>query len=437
MQSTLAKLSLCRTAALGGRRYRCQGCERECVVYNSCGDRHCPQCAGARRAGWIESAERLLLEGVRYFQVVFTLPRELSSLALGNRQPIYDLLFHAAWAALRETIEAEQGYDPAALMVLHTWNQRLEPHGHVHAVVPGGGPAIDGSGWVNSQRRDGSYSSDDYLVDAVTLRRAYRRHFLAGLDRLRAANQLRLEGDFQHLQADEAWAAWLQKLESTEWVSYIQPPPKGADGEACRPEQVLKYLARYLTGGPISDRRIIAADETEVTFWAREGKTTGGDDRRTVVTLAIEEFTRRWALHILPSGYTKTRRFGGWSNIRRDLYLERCAIQLEAAAEPLSAEAMEFGLISFLGHDEDACETGEDEEKCPACGGKVRLIDRGEKPSWRDIMNSPHRPPWYVQAIPKSRNLALRPGEPIEFAKGQHAATPSPTRQSSTPDLSG
>ena len=392
VQSTLAKLSLCRTAALGGHRYRCDGCERECVVYNSCGDRHCPQCAGAKRRDWIDSTEQLLLDGVRYFQVVFTLPSELSSLALGNRQPIYDLLFNSAWAALKETIQTEQGYDPAALMVLHTWNQRLDPHGHVHAVVPGGGPALDGSGWVNSQRRDGSCFSDDYLVDAVGLRRAYRQHFVAGLDRLRAKNQLKLQDDFQYLQEDKSWASFLLKLESTEWVSYIQPPPKQEDGQACHPERVLKYLARYLTGGPISDARIIAADETEVTFWAREGKTTGGDGHCIPVTLPIEEFTRRWSLHILPKGYTKTRRFGGWSNIRRDRYLERCAILLEATSVPLSTCATEFDPFIFL---EQECEKCEEGEKCPVCGGEMRLIDRREKLSWREIMTSPYRPSWY------------------------------------------
>jgi hypothetical protein len=374
---------------------------------------------------------------VRYFQVVFTLPGELSSLALGNRRPIYDLLFHAAWAALKETIESEQGYDPAALMVLHTWNQRLQPHGHVHAVVPGGGPALDHSGWVASRRRDGSHGSDDYLVDAVTLRRAYRRHFLAGLDRLRSEGRLRLQGDFQHLQADEAWAALLLKLVSTEWVSYIQPPPKQGDGEACRPEQVLKYLARYLTGGPISDARIIAADDTNVTFWAREGKTNGGDEGRIPVTLPLEEFTRRWSLHILPSGYTKTRRFGGWSNIRRDGYLERCAIQLEATAEPLSADATQFDLFCSPGHNEDGSESCGDHKKCPVCGAEMRLIDHRNKPAWRDILCSPHRPRWYSQHPPKRGSLAPWPHVPIEFAKGQHAPTPSPTRQSSTPDLSG
>jgi len=437
VQSTLAKLSLCRTAALGGRKYRCEGCQRECVVYNSCGDRHCPQCAGAKRASWIDSAEQLLLEGVRYFQVVFTLPGALSSLALGNRRVIYDLLFQAAWAALKETIEVEQGYDPAALMVLHTWNQRLESHGHVHAVVPGGGPALDGGGWVNSQRRDGSPCRGAYLVDAVTLRRAYRRHFLAGLDRLRAEKQLRLEGEFEHLQSDEAWVSWRSTLESTEWVSYIEPPPKRKDGETCPPAQVLKYLARYLTGGPISDARIIAADETDVTFWAREGKTTGGDGRRIGVTLSVEEFTRRWSLHILPRGYTKTRRFGGWSNIRRGAYLERCSIQLESAAEPLSADATEFNIFLLLEHDADACDTCGDEETCPVCGGEMRLIDRRKKPSWRDILSSRHRPGWYGAGTWQRQHLAPRPAKRIEFAKGRRGAPPRPTRQSSTPDLSG
>lgn len=248
VQSTLAKLALCRTAALGGRRYRCGDCEQECVVYNSCGDRHCVQCAGAKRADWLDSTKKLLLEGVHYFQVVFTLPSELSSLALGNRRPIYDLLFTAAWSALKQTIEQEQGYDPAALMVLHTWNQHLEAHGHVHAVVPGGGPALDGSGWVNSRRRDGD-SRELYLVDAVELRRQYRDLFLAGLTRLRQRGELQLQGDFAYLQAEDAWQSLLSKLESTDWVSYIQPPPRDADRQPASAEQVLRSIPLHPTPG--------------------------------------------------------------------------------------------------------------------------------------------------------------------------------------------
>lgn len=402
MQSTLAKLSLCRTAALGGRRYRCDGCQHECVLYNSCGDRHCPQCSGAKRADWIDSTEKLLLRGVDYFQVVFTLPSELSRLALGNRKQLYDLLFSSAWRALKETIKSEQGYDPAALMVLHTWNQRLDAHAHVHAVVPGGGPRLDGKGWTTCRRRNvPNRRCAPYLVDAIALRRCYRKHFLAGLQRLRTRDELKLDGDFKPLKDDEPWAALIAKLQATEWVSYIEPPPS----ESCRAEHVLKYLARYLTGGPISDGRIVAADENQVTFWAREGKTTGGDKTCVPVTIPIEEFTRRWSLHILPKGYTKTRRFGGWSNRRRDQYVERGAVLLEAAEAPLPIDATDFG--PFDNPDASLCDV-DDCESCPRCGGRLRQIADGVKPSWGEVLNSSSRPNWYARDSLKQAKPCVR-----------------------------
>ncbi len=400
VQGTLAKLSLCRTAALGGRRYRCDSCEHECVVHNSCGDRHCPQCAGARRADWCDSAGKLLLDGVAYFQVVFTLPSELSSLALGNRQAIYDLLFGSAWSSLRNTIEREQGFEPAALMVLHTWNQRLEAHGHVHALVPGGGPSLDRGGWVHSHRPNSSNpSSAPYLVDAVTLRRAYRDHFLAGLTRLRAQGELQWGGDFAPLQADEAWEEFLSKLRSTEWVSHIEPPPVRSDGQPSSVQHAVKYLARYLTGGPISDARIIAADEHEVTFWAREGQTIGGDRKQVPITLSTLEFTRRWCLHILPKGYAKTRRFGGWSNRRCETYVERCAILLEAIDAPFSSDdPLEFPPLDS--EPEECTDTASVVEcdvhpPCPKCGHALTLMDDIQRPSWRDLFASGSIPSWY------------------------------------------
>lgn len=319
------------------------------------------------------------------------MPSELSSLALGNRKQLYDLLFASAWTALKETIEAEHGYEPAALMVLHTWNQRLEAHSHVHAVVPGGGPALDGSGWVHSRRPEGASSAGDYLVDAVVLRRRYRDRFLASLTRLRRRGELKLQGDFQHLQDDEAWQAFLRALQSIEWVSYIQPPPRQEGGKSASADQVLKYLARYLTGGPISDGRILQANDNEVVFWAREGKTPGGDRQCVPIRLSAVEFTRRWCLHILPKGYTKTRRFGGWSNRRCDSYVERCAKMLEAANAPLSDDAVQFD--PFLEHDQlGECQ---DYPECPDCGGRLRWIERREKPSWHAVLTSSSRPNWY------------------------------------------
>jgi len=377
--------------------------------------------AGAKRADWIDSTKKLLLDGVNYFQVVFTLPSELSSLALGNRRAIYDLLFASAWSALKQTIGQEQGYAPAALMVLHTWNQQLEAHGHVHAVVPGGGPALDGSGWVKSRRRNSSPgdSTELYLVDAVDLRRQYRDHFLAGLTRLRERGELQLQGDFEYLEDDEQWQSFLLKLASTEWVSYIQPPPQQHDSQPCSADHVLKYLARYLTGGPISEGRIIAADQDEVTFWARAGKTPGGDNQLVPITLPTIEFMRRWCLHILPKGYTKTRSFGGWHNRRRDAYLERCAIMLDAIDAPLQEDACEFPVLS------DSLQAEGDEvphKACPMCGRELRLIDVREKPSWYEVMNSSSRPSWYQRLTVAAENLASPSQHRIESAKGNFVA---------------
>ena len=237
---------------MGGHRYRCDACDIECSVYNSCGDRHCPLCAGAKRADWLTSTSELLLPGIKYFQVVFTIPDKLSSLALGNRNAIYDLLFRSSWQSLRDVIRDEQGFEAAAAMVLHTWNQKLESHAHVHALVPGGGPSLSGDRrWVRSRRPYVKTCDGNYLVDADTLRFEFRRTFVAGLKRLQANGELRLEGEWAPLNDAAAFDAWLKPLEEITWVAYIEAPPTPHS----TPEHVVKYLARYLTGGPISDRR--------------------------------------------------------------------------------------------------------------------------------------------------------------------------------------
>jgi hypothetical protein len=343
----------------------------------------------------MDSSARLLLEGVDYFQVVFTLPNQLSRLALGNRKAIYDLLFQSAWSALNQTIQSEQGYDPAALMVLHTWNQKLDAHGHVHAIVPGGGPAADGSGWRVSRRDGDRLSEGDYLVDACVLREAYRDHFLRGLNRLWAAGKLKLQEEFAVLQSAAGWKVFTAQLETIDWVSHIEPPP-----EDCRPDKIVKYLARYLTGGPISDSRIVAADQKQVIFLAREGKVAGGESKQVPITLSAVEFTRRWALHVLPKAYKKSRRFGGFSNARRDDYLEKCSKQLEAIEARSSTDACEFDPA------EDSAELSVEEssKRCPCCGAVMILQEQSVPPRWDDVMRSWLRPPWYS---PPTRRATL------------------------------
>jgi len=133
------------------------------------------------------------------------------------------------------------------------------------------------------------------------------------------------------------------------------------------------------------DRSSKSGQGNEVTFWARDGKTRGGDNQRVPITLPTIEFMRRWCLHILPKGYTKTRCFGGWHNRRRDAYLERCAIMLEAIDAPLPEDALEFNVMP------DPSSVEQDEvphEDCPVCGCELRLIEVRDKPSWYDVMNA-------------------------------------------------
>lgn len=362
------------------------------MIYNSCGDRHCPTCSGAKRSDWLENASGLILDGVDYFQVVFTLPSELSGLALGNRRAIYDLLFASAWAALKETIQNEHGYDPAALMVLHTWNQKLDAHAHVHVVVSGGGPGLEGYDWRVALKDNDAATAGRYLVDADELRSNYRDAFLKGLGRLHADGELKLDGEFESLQDASTWQSLISELSCGTWVSYIQPPP----GD-CDTDHVLKYLARYLTGGPISESRIVEADENEVTFLAREGAKSGGESKQVPITLSRLEFIRRWCLHILPRGYTKSRRFGGWSNPRCDEYLEQCSKQLDAVDAALSARAIDFDPFTSVSSEPPSQEEliSSDGCPCPSCGGEMILQALSDKPSWSQVMASSGRPFWY------------------------------------------
>ena len=263
---------------------------------------------------------------------------------------------------------------------------KLEAHAHVHWVVPGGGPALQAAaGWKQTckEGRDNPY----YLVNADALRRRFRACFLEGLQRLHQRGELKLEGDFAYLQEEASWQALIDSLGELTWVVYIEPPPKqGGDVE-----QVVKYLARYLTGGPISDRRLISIDATHVEFWAREGTVAGGERRQVPVRLPIAEFVRRWSLHILPKGYTKMRRFGGWSPRHRDAYVERCAILLESRSDADQLD-VSFDDGIFAAEADDA---SLEAPMCPCCGEPMELLSVAEQPRWSEVMSSPGRPFWY------------------------------------------
>lgn len=316
---------------------------------------------------------------------MFTIPDKLSSLALGNRREMYDLLFRSAWKTLRDVIAAEQHFEAAAAMVLHTWNQKLEAHAHVHALVPGGGPSLTGARhWIKSRRPNVKHCDGNYLCNSEELKSQFRTNFISGLKRLHKNGKLKLNGEWSFLQSKAAFDDWLAPMEQVTWVAYIEPPPN----ENCPPGLVAKYLARYLTGGPISDRRLVSDEDGLVTFQARVGDKIGGSKETIPVRLPGVEFVRRWSLHILPKGYTKTRRFGGYANHHRKRYLAECRALLGSAAAPSIAKPSASGSpVEEHAEDRSPC--------CPKCQTRMQGMDFQRKPSWRFIMRGHHRPTWY------------------------------------------
>ena len=394
IRDTLAKISLCRTAALGARKFQCEDCGELTYRYNSCSDRDCPQCQGSRRRDFNDHAAKRIIDGVVYYQVTMTLPSELSDLALYNRELFAELLPKSAWSSAKRCIESEQAYRAGAISVLHTWNQKLENHWHVHLLIPGAGPSIDGRTWKEAKPPAGHPNTDGfYFVDADRLRNKYRSGFMRRLDAARRAGRLKLAGRFADLQNDENWQRFKDKLRAVTWVAHIQSPPTTES----LAHHVVNYLTRYVAGGPISDRRIIDANARHVTFMAREGKRVGGERKQVPVRLTTGEFTDRWTQHIQPSGLTKVRYFGGWACNRASAYRTEC--ETLNPSKPTEAVDPEGSADDHLFEDHFS------DIVCEHCGSdRVVLAESTGKPSWRDLLGyaSESVPHWYAEAREES-----------------------------------
>jgi Putative transposase/Transposase zinc-binding domain len=355
-KKTLRELAECRTAALGGHVLRCLDCGHEQIAYNSCRNRHCPKCQASARAAWLErEAEHLL--PVEYHHVVFTLPQQVAEVADANRVMLYDLLFEAASATLREVAANPKrlGAQIGVLAVLHTWGQNLHHHPHLHCVVTGGGLSCDAKGQLEPQPRWVSCPAGFFLPVRI-LSQVFRGKYVAGLRKLLAANKLSLPGRLAALTDKKEAGRWLTRVQAKEWVVYAKPPFGG-------PEQVLKYLARYTHRVAISNGRLIALEDGRVSF--RYKDYAAGRQEKTM-TLHAGEFLRRFCQHILPLGFVKIRHYGLLGNRYRQERLAVCrrlllVVQvLRAAEQPTADEA-----------------SGGERGGCPECGG--RRWARGEE----------------------------------------------------------
>src|ERR1700722_2530198 len=340
----LLAIARCRTAALGGHVDQCTSCgHRATISYNSCRNRHCPKCQTAARDRWIAARQKELLP-TRYVHVVFTLPAPLARLALQNKKLIYGLLLRASAETLLEAacdprhLGAEIGF----FSVLHTWNQKLGLHPHVHCVIPAGGLSLDHTHWIKSRSR--------FFLSIKVLRRVFRGKFVASLKQAFESGRLSFGGKLAALAQPKTFAAWLRSLFRKDWVVYAKPPFGG-------PEYVLHYLGRYTHRVAISNHRLNSFADGKVTFRWRD---SAHNNEQKLMTLSLDEFLRRFLLHLLPKGFVRIRNFGFLANRKR------------ATTLPLS-----FQLLGGAPKTEQQASTAgpSDLWSCPKCGGPMMVVE--------------------------------------------------------------
>jgi len=304
----MSAIERCRSAALGGHMLCCESCAQVQIAYNSCRNRHCPKCQGSAARRWLENRQADLLP-VDYYHVVFTLPAPISDIAYQNKAVIYNLLFKTVAETLL-TIAADPKRLGARLgitAVLHTWGSALTHHPHLHCIVPGGGLSLDGQRWVACK--------PGFFLPVRVLSRLFRRLFLEQLSAAHRAGLLQFFGQHQNLADARDFANYLAPLRKIDWVVYAKKPFAG-------PEAVLAYLSRYTHRVAIANSRLIACDEQGVTFKWKDYRAKR-HHRYKIMTLDIDEFIRRFLLHVLPGGFHRIRHHGLFANHCRVRQVER------------------------------------------------------------------------------------------------------------------
>ncbi len=351
-RKVLTAILRCRTWELGGHVDECARCQHQAISFNSCRNRHCPKCQANARDRWIAARRRDLLP-TRYVHVVFTLPHQLAPLALQNKREIYSLLFRASSATLLQIARDPKhlGAEIGFFCVLHTWNQQLLHHPHVHCIVPAGGLAPDHTRWIRGQR--------NFFLPVKVLGKVFRGKFVEGLEQLYADGKLEFHGALEYLRAPKAFAASRRPLFRSDWVVYSKRPFRGA-------EHALRYLGCYTHRVAISNHRLVSLENGRVTFRWRD---SAHHNEQRLMTLKVEEFLRRFLLHVLPPGFVRIRHFGFFAHRCRPTLVPLCRKLLAYSEVP--AQAVQTSASS-----DAQTHPPRPLWLCPKCGGPMILLQR-------------------------------------------------------------
>jgi hypothetical protein len=336
----------CRTAHLGGHIDRCDNCGTLRIIYHSCRNRHCPKCQHMPRERWLEKRKDEILP-LKYFHVVFTLPHELNAIILNNKKVMLNCLFAAASKTLLTFGQNQLNGTPGFLAILHTWDQKLNAHFHLHCLVAGAVVSKDVMRFIPC--------TGNYLFNQKALSLVFRAKFIQRMSEACQNKKIKLAAD--------AYKKLKIKLFTKTWVVSVRDPVR-------QPEHVLEYLARYTHRVAIANSRIQSLKDGKVTFSAKDRK----KNRTESVTITAVEFIRRFLLHSLPKGFVRIRHYGFWANRNRMAKLKAIRRLLKLPSSPANLAASLEQMMLQL--------TGTNITTCPCCNqGKMQLL--AEIPTYR------------------------------------------------------
>ena len=335
-------VQVCRTSYLGGHMEVCSSCGYSRPTYNSCGNRHCPKCQALSKLRWVKKREEELLP-VDYFHNVFTLPHELNALARSNKKVIYDILFKSVSQTLLEFGKNGLGGKIGFICTLHTWDQKLAEHIHLHCIIPAGALTYDKKRWIGS-------ANDNFLFSVRALSKVFKGKFLCYLKKAYAKGELTFVGKSTEYETREGFKTLIDGLYKTDWIVYSKKPFAG-------PKKVLDYLGRYIFRTAISNERIKGVTGGRVTFAYRDRR---DGNREKEITLTADEFIRRFLLHVLPNSYMRIRHFGFLANRNRKVNIiclkKLLGVSSDTGEKP--GQSMEELMLEL---------TGKDILRCPRC----------------------------------------------------------------------
>lgn len=339
----------CKTKDLGGHSTVCTECGSTENHYNSCRNRHCPNCQSLVQAKWVDKRKADVLNA-SYFHIVFTVPDKLNSFFMSNQEVMYNLLFDASAETLKSLAKDKKhlGAEPGFLSILHTNGSNLSYHPHIHSIVLGGG--------LTKDLKFKHSKNEKYLFPARVIADLFKKVFLKKFDVLYSKNKLSFSKETMYLKNSHSFEKFKLLVKKKNWNIKIKETMHGA-------KNAIEYLGNYTHRIAISNSRIVSATDTAIAFKYKDYESNG---KIKIMTLHPVEFIRRFTMHILPAGFVKIRHYGILSSRSKKRKLAICRNILKGIYPKSELDGLTTQEIILKVFNIDIL-------KCKDCGSKALL----------------------------------------------------------------